>query len=288
MIELRTVDVDRLPVVVEALRGWQREDAPIQLHPGDLGWNWRPGAAALAASLRTWEHDGEVVALGYLDSPDVVRMTVAPEHWRDDDHARRVVADLSTPSAGLLPTGAVAVEVPDGTAVKDRLPVGAWADGDAWAPLRLDLTAPLPASSAHVEVVESDAQVTQCVAVHRSAWERSRFTEQQWHTMAAGPAFADARCLLARDDDGVAVATLTAWSAGPGRPGLIEPLGVHADHRRRGHGVAICRAAAAHLQAMGAGSVVVCTPSSLHSAVATYVAAGFERLPDRLDRARSA
>ncbi|HEX8509769.1 MAG TPA: GNAT family N-acetyltransferase [Propionibacteriaceae bacterium] len=106
--------------------------------------------------------------------------------------------------------------------------------------------------------------------------------------MAAGSPFADARCLLARDDQGGAVATVTVWSAGPGRPGLLEPLGVHADRRRRGYGAAICVAAAAELRKLGSSDVLVCTPSALHSAINTYEAAGFERCSQRLDRIRDA
>lgn len=106
--------------------------------------------------------------------------------------------------------------------------------------------------------------------------------------MAAGLPYADARCLLAYDDPGVAVAGLTAWSAGPGKPGLIEPLGVHAAHRGRGYATAICVAAAAELKELGSSSALVCTPSALSSAVATYKSAGFQQLPERLDRTRYA
>ena len=53
-IELGTPDVDGLGEVVAAMREWQVEGAPIQLHPGDLGWFWRFGAEATAAATRTW------------------------------------------------------------------------------------------------------------------------------------------------------------------------------------------------------------------------------------------
>ena len=119
------------------------------------------------------------------------------------------------------------------------------------------------------EVVASAEQVSECTAVHRAAWGSARFTDELWYRMAAGPQFADARCLLARDQEGTAVATVTVWAAGPGRPALVEPLGVHPDFRRRGHGAAICLAAAAALRELGSSSVLVCTPSSLRSAVAT-------------------
>lgn len=205
---------------------------------------------------------------------------------REERFAGAVVADLPEPDRGVLPAGKVSVEVPNGTRLQDRLTEGVWSPGEPWTPLRLELAAPVERTSLQTEVVISADQVSECAAVHQSAWGSEQFTEEKWHTMAAGAPFADAQCLLARNDRGVVVATVTAWSAGLGRPGLLEPLGVHADHRRRGYGTAICLAAAAHLRETGSSSVLVCTPSSLQSAVTTYEAAGFQRLPERLDRSR--
>src|SRR5436305_974719 len=82
-----------------------------------------------------------------------------------------------------------------------------------------------------------------------------------WRAMAAGLPYADARCLVAYDDLGTAVAAVTVWSAGPGRPGLLEPMGVHREHRGHGYGTAITVAAAAALQELGSSSAIVCTPS---------------------------
>ena len=53
------------------------------------------------------------------------------------------------------------------------------------------------------------------------------------------------------------MAEVTVWSAGAGRPGLLEPMGVHADHRGHGYGAASRLAAAAHLQEMGSSSAMV-------------------------------
>ncbi|MDN5766315.1 MAG: GNAT family N-acetyltransferase [Humibacillus sp.] len=83
------------------------------------------------------------------------------------------------------------------------------------------------------------------------------------------------------------MATVTVWSAGPGSPGLLEPLGVHAGHRGHGYGTAISVAAAAALAELGASSAMVCTPSSNVGAVATYASAGYQKLPERRDRSRS-
>lgn len=286
--ELDTPDVSGLDDVVRALRSWQRDGAPVQLHPGDLGWHWRYGGEVVAAAVRTWSRDGEILAVGFLDGPDVLRMTVAPEVWGEDGLARELVADLSDPERGVLPAGKVSVEVPDGTRVQDLLSEGVWSSGEPWTPLRFGLAAPVDRPRLRVEVVESAEQVSECTAVHQSAWGSEGFTDEKWRTMAAGSPFADARCLLARDDQGLAVATVTVWSAGPDRPGLLEPLGVHADRRRRGYGAAICVAAAAELRELGSSSVLVCTPSALQSAITTYEAAGFERCSRRFDRMRDA
>lgn len=51
-------------------------------------------------------------------------------------------------------------------------------------------------------------------------------------------------------------------------------MGVHRDHVGRGHGRAICLAAASALQELGASHAFVNTPSSNVAAVATYRAAG--------------
>jgi ribosomal protein S18 acetylase RimI-like enzyme len=286
-IELQTPDVDELDGVVRALRSWQRDDAPIQLHPGDLGWHWQFGAAVLAAAVRIWTRSGTILAVGFLDSPALLRMTVAPEVWAENELARAVISDLSEPERGVLPAGQVSLEVPGGTRVHELLSNGAWSFGDPWTPLRLQLPTTAAETELRTEVVASAEQVSECTAVHRSAWGSERFTDEKWHTMAAGSPFSDALCLLARDAHGVAVATVTAWSAGPDKPALLEPLGVHAEHRRRGYGAAICVAAAVHLQDLGSSSVLVCTPTSLQSAVSTYEAAGYTRLPERLDLCRS-
>jgi ribosomal protein S18 acetylase RimI-like enzyme len=286
-IELSTPNVGQLGDVVSALRGWQHDGSPMQLHPGDLGWNWRSGAEATAAALRIWSRDGQILAVGFVDSPEVLRMTVAPEVWREKELADQVVADVSEPRRGVLPAGKVSVETPDGTLVRDLLSDVGWGAGEPWTPLRRDLTEPVDTADMRIEVIGS-VQVSEFTAVHRSAWGSARFTDDKWHAMAAGLPYADARCLLAYDDQGVAVAGVTVWSAGPGKPGLIEPLGVHAAHRRRGYATAICVAAAAELKELGSSSALVCTPSALSSAVATYKSAGFQQLPERPDQSRDA
>ena len=65
--------VDELSETVRVMREWQHDGAPIQLHPGDLGWYWRFGAEATAAAVRIWRRDGQILAVGLLDESRLLR-----------------------------------------------------------------------------------------------------------------------------------------------------------------------------------------------------------------------
>ncbi|AJE83209.1 acetyltransferase [Streptomyces albus] len=284
-IVLSSPEVDELDSALGALREWQHEGAPMQLHPGDLGWFRRFGAAATAAAVRTWSRHGRILAVGLLDGPDLLRLTTAPDARQDEELARRMAADLTGPERGVLPEGKVSVEAPRDALLQEVLRADGWDTGEPWTPLRRDLTEPVPDPGVRIEVVGPEL-APERAAVQRAAFDGSTYGEERWQAMAAGPMYADARCLLARDAQGRAVAIVTVWSAGPGRPGLLEPMGVHRDHRRRGHGRAITLAAAAALRELGSSSALVCTPSANPGAVDTYASAGFRRMPEVRDRCR--
>ncbi|MEV8321423.1 GNAT family N-acetyltransferase [Streptomyces sp. NPDC059900] len=286
-IVLNEPGVEELTGAVEALRVWQGDDTPLQLHPGDLGWAWALGAQRLAAAVRTWSADGQIIAVGYLDDPDVLRLTTAPDLRQDANLAHRLLADLNDPQRGVLPAGKVGLEIPDGALLREVLLEAGWRLDEPWTPLRRDLSGPVKDCCLRIEVAGPQTAGVR-TAVHRSAFGSPAFTEEIWHVLAAGPVYADARCLIGYDDQDNAVAAATVWSAGPGRPGLLEPVGVHADHRGRGYGTAISIAAAAALRELGASSALVSTPSSNAAAVAAYRAAGYEPSPQRLDVSRAA
>jgi ribosomal protein S18 acetylase RimI-like enzyme len=279
--------VDGLSDAAGVLREWQHEGAPMQLHPGDLGWFWRFGAEATAASVRTWTRDGQILAVGLLDGPKMLRLTIAPDAQQEEELAQQLVDDVTELERGVLPAGKVNIEAPMGALVQDLLFGDGWKADEPWAPLRRDLTEPVEDPGVRIEVVGPE-QASVRTAVQRASFDRSTFTDERWYAMAAGPPYADARCLVAYDDQGNAVAAVTVWSAGQGKPGLLEPMGVHREHRGHGYGTAITVAAAATLHELGSSSAIVCTPSSKVGAVATYQSAGFQRLPEIRDRYRDA
>ncbi|MBQ1443764.1 MAG: GNAT family N-acetyltransferase [Renibacterium sp.] len=284
-ISLTTPDVDDLAGVVEVLRGWQADGLPMQLHPGDLGWFMRFGAAATAAATRLWQQDGKIQGIGLLDGVALVRLTLAPDAWSDQSLAQKMADDLTDPGQGLLPTGEGSVEAPAGAPLLARLSAAGWHPAEPWTPLRRGLAEPVPEPGIRVETVGPE-NAHRYADVLRAAFDKSSFTESRWHAMAAEPAYRNARSLLGYDGRGNPVAVATVWSAGPGKPGLLEPMGVSADFRGQGHGRAITLAAAAALRELGASSALVCTPSSNSGGVATYAAAGFQELPQRSDWTR--
>jgi hypothetical protein len=211
-IVLGTTGVDELSEAVGVLREWQYDAAPMQLHPGDLGWFWRFGAAATAAAVRTWSRDGRILAIGLLDGPALLRLTIAPDVQRDEELARQLAADVSDPARGVLPKGTVSVEAPTGALVDDVLFEAGWYADEPWTPLRRELTEPVPDPGVRTEVIGPE-QASVWSAVLRASFDGSTFTDERWHAMAAGPPFADARCLVAYDGQGNAVAVVTVWSA---------------------------------------------------------------------------
>ena len=277
-ITVRGATVESLGEVVEAVALWQHTGGPVQLHPGDLGWAWRDGAEQLAAVLRVWTRDGQILAVGMGDD-EVVRLAVAPSVGDDAEFAARMVADLSNPAGAAR---ADVVEARFGTALRDLLHRNGWVADDPWTPLSRDLAEPVEDCGLRVEIGDAH-NAEDRVAVQRAAFDNSTFSLERWHALAAAPPYRRARCLVGYDRDDVAVAAATVWSAGEGRPGLIEPLGAHRNHRGRGHGRAITVAAASALQQMGSSSATVCTPSSNARGVAAYVSAGFRQHPEVTD-----
>ncbi|MCS4591622.1 GNAT family N-acetyltransferase [Brevibacterium sediminis] len=270
-----------LPDIIDTVASWQREGLPVQVHPGDLGWYQRFGADALASALRVWTVGDEPAAVGFLDESELIRMAVSPDYADDRALAEAILADLNGDLSELLPAGKGIVEARFGSALQNTLTEAGWGSDEPWTQLSRALEASVPPVPLRIEAVTADL-VDDRISVEAAAFPGSSLTRERWEQMAGGYACRQARCLIGYAE-GEAVGATTVWSAGRGRPGLIEPLGVDAAHRGHGFGVAIAEAAAATLRAMGASSVTVATPSSNTAAVAAYKAAGMDSLGEVTD-----
>ncbi|MGV0111897.1 GNAT family N-acetyltransferase [Arthrobacter sp. CP30] len=235
-IDLRTPDIDELSRVSRALYDWQSDSGPLHLHPGDLGWYSLRGPAATAAATRVWSRGDTALAIALVDGPQLLRFAIDPALRQDEALARRIVADVSEPATGVLEAGSATIEARGASALSGRLAKEGWLPDEPWTPLRRDLTAPVDVADLRVETVEP-ADTDEWVAVHWSAFrgapmpeDRVRSFVRGWQAAAKAPFFGSVRILSLHDDSDtvpVAVAVAAVWSAGVGRPGLIEPMGVH-------------------------------------------------------------
>lgn len=284
---MTTPAVSDLRQIATELSGWQHDHGNLQLHPGDLGWHSLVGSTKTAADLRVWSRDGKLVALGLLDEPGVLRMAMDPAAFDDDELARQITSDVSTPDSGVLAAGEAAIEARGASSLQRFLSDEGWTADELWTPFRRALPHPIGHGQTdrrqfRIETVVRPGQEEAWLRVHWSAFRGTTFGAadkrrrlEQWGNMMRGP-FADlSRSLIAFDTDDNAVAVTTVWSAGADRPGLIEPMGVHRDHRGRGYAVAITDAAAAALEEMGSTSAFVAAVNSNAGALATYESAGF-------------
>ncbi|MGD8148695.1 GNAT family N-acetyltransferase [Ornithinimicrobium sp. Y1694] len=311
-VSLTTPTTEQLADIVTTLGSWQRDGAPFQLHPGDLGWHARKGPADTAAALRVWARDGRTVAIGLLDGEDLLRMTCAPDLLADPVLARAIAGDIHDPGRGVLPAGPVYVEAPVGAALHHSLAHLGWEVGEEWTPLQLTLEQDVIDESRTLRIeVATDDLADEWLAVTTAAFQApsasptsatapspsqvqspspslSTQALARWRAMVSSAAYEGARALVGYDEQNRPVAAICVWSAGPGRPGIIEPLGVHPDARGRGFGRSITLAGACELWRLGASNALVATPSNNVGAVATYLAAGFSELPHRRDLQRSA
>lgn len=291
-----TPTVDQLPVIAEQLSLWQQDPWAGHLHPGDLGWHSSVGPEQMANDLRLWVREGVPIAMGMLDG-SVLRMAVDPALAHDQDVADGLAHDLGEAGSSLFTGDEAIVEARGAHALTAALNRAGWVDDEPWTPLAMDLTnaldmTRLEGSGLRIEEVGPDAADV-WTSIHWSSFKGTPFDDesrsrlvQRWTLIMTGP-FADrAHSLVAYNRDGTPVAVMTVWTASQGRPGLVEPMGVHRDHHGKGYGVAITLAGARTLKQHGATSAAVVAENSNPAALATYVSAGFVSLGEVTDLKR--
>ena len=129
---------------------------------------------------------------------------------------------------------------------------GATIDPEVWPHLWRPLTDADRGAVPGVSSTRNEALIEARIAVQRSAFANSTFTREKWERMVSGPMFRPELDLVAIDGSGVGVSALTAWLPERSICGVIEPMGTHRDHWRRGHGERVLRASFAALRTLGA------------------------------------
>lgn len=158
--------VEKLSWVAEVLGRWQRDGAPLQVHPGDLGWYSLNGVEDTAAAVRTWSGAEGIVAIGLLDGPELLRLAIAPDRAEDEELAGQLAVDVDSPGRGVLAAGGATVEARGADRLAELLLARGWAPDEPWTPLRRDLAAAVEACGLRIETIGAqDAEMWMAVLV---------------------------------------------------------------------------------------------------------------------------
>lgn len=284
-MRVRVLGRDDLSAVTRVLAAWEPPGgSPLGLHVGDVGWHARLPDEQFAGTVRVLEEAGDVVAVGLFE-PGLARPRLAPGRETDPAVCVALADEIETD-----PAEQVWSDAAPGSLLRTELSARGWTlDPQPWTALYRPLcVADGGLGDDLVRPVDGAGDVADRVAVQRASFDGSTFTVDAWHRMAATVAYDPTLDLLARDAEGAPVAAATAWAAGPGRCGILEPVGTHRDHRGRGHGRRVVRAALGALARAGASGVTVHTPAFNTGAVAAYVSCGLRPLQSTEDLVRGA
>jgi GNAT superfamily N-acetyltransferase len=233
---------------------WRRLGPHAPIHVGDVAW-WmyqRPNRLADAriqlwlehgacvAFAWNWLSKGDLDCLVHPDRPDYLDEVLA---WAD---APTVFAQESDGDkiARLEAHGYRPVEV-EGTAYNHMV-----------RSLEADLEDPQVPEGYRLRTV-GPADLERRVEVHRAAFAPSRVVPESYARLQREWPYRLDLDHVVEAPDGSFAAFCLAWLDEENRAGLLEPVGTHPDHRRRGLATAVCLGALRALRAEGATVAVI-------------------------------
>ncbi|GAA2886038.1 GNAT family N-acetyltransferase [Streptosporangium fragile] len=228
-------------------------------HVGDLAWGrfmYTPDQADWPIAL--WEDRGRVIAWGWAQFPDDLRLQVDPTYPRLLDEVLDWLDELAAGNPREINPLDSQKEVQTallrrGYRRQESGPYFAYHMRDL-----ADLPAVVLPEGFTARAVAGEADLNQRVAVHRAAWNSTRVTTDSYRAvMAAWPYRPNLDWIVAAPD-GRSVANCLIWCDDANKVGLIEPVGTHPEFRRLGLSRAVCLAALHALKDVGATTAIVC------------------------------
>ena len=142
-------------------------------------------------------------------------------------------------------------------------------------PLGAALPEPLLPLGYTLRHVQGEADLERRVAVHRDAFAPSRMTIDKHRRVMQAPTYRPELDLVVVAPDDSFAAFAIVWLDERNRIGVVEPLGCHAHHRRRGLSRALLREGLRRLATLGATTAYVTTGGSNDAARQLYESVGF-------------
>ena len=274
-----------------ALMQWVREAGHCNyLHKGDVGHRLFNGCFAYdpADVMRYWlDEKGEVCAFAVLDLPwDAFDLQVAPALWLSDAHieifeyCERETLRLAERKGKRADKIVVEVDDCDAAYIAFVEARGYSISEPSFALTRHDLKylpdAPLPRGFRFRQATADDAALL--ADVHNHSFS-SKWNAESYGKVFRAPHMEYEFVVVA--PDGRFAAFTNVWVDDVNRSLLFEPVGTHADFRRRGIGKALMTLVLTQIQAeRGIECAYVChaPPDKNPASAALYASVGFKKL----------
>ncbi len=251
--------------------------APSIIFLGDLEW-WlvnEDDPEALRTS-RLWFEDDQLIAFSWPNGR-LLDLTSHPEHREleaailDDWIAGQTDQDV-TLLVNVLESDASRVDILKARGfVANERGYNVWSQPLAEAPPALPL-----ADGYAVRSFAGEQEIESRVAAHRSAFHPSQMTVEKHRRAMASPIYRQDLDLVAVAPDGEIASYALVWFDEVNRKGLFEPVGTHADHRRRGLSRCVIQEGLCRLHALGATMAYVNSNADDVPSNGLYAACGFE------------
>lgn len=261
--------------------------AQTDIRVGDLAWIVRGHThRQLGLDIRLWEAGEALAGWTFFQASGAFHLFTAPEAASGElideliatieGMAREAIAAGDAVSV-LSTYGIVAGRSP----LDDALAAGLARNGFAretfgGGVLARDLTMlaePSLLPGYRLATVDSPERIIGRVEAHRAAFAPSELTRKTYERVRQTWPYRPALDQIVETEAGEVVAFCTAWLDEANAAGLLEPVGTHPDHQRRGLASAACRAALLALREAGARTVQVAFAAP--QARALYESLGF-------------
>lgn len=259
------------------------------LHPGDVVHHLFFGNKLFdpAEILTVWEDTAGVVAWVLVGPRHLSYDAQVRPDLRGGDFEREVLTYADLRTADLIRRHGIETDRMLGDAFRcDLVRVGLLADM-GWEPdgepayvinrARIsDMDEPLIPSGYSIRPVAGVEEAAGVAELHAAAFPGAGWTTEQYRQVMESPGYDPGRELVVETADGALAAFAMTWYDEVNRTGLLEAVGTHPDHHRRGLARAVVRYAAHHMAAAGMEFATVANSGSNTASEALYRSAGFE------------
>lgn len=140
----------------------------------------------------------------------------------------------------------------------------------------IDLEIQFPEGYSFTAISDEPQIKRERVELHRAVWNPSRVTLDAYEHLRAASSYDMTLDVVLRTLGGQFAAYALGWYDAQTKLGIMEPVGVHPEYRRRGLGKLVVHEVTRRLTALGARRISIRTPQSNRAAVGLYISVGYK------------